>query len=87
MRLEGRLFVGNRMTEIKEVNLVSDENAPFSKNLENALFLLYREMDIPVPAWMSKNTKEFAAFYQTLFFAEQYQEKVRFDRFQIKMIE
>ena len=87
MKLEGRLFVGNRMTEIKEVSLVSDPEAPFSKNLEDALILLCHEMDIPVPAWMKKNTKEFAAFYQTIFFAEQYQEKVRFDRFQIKMIE
>ena len=87
MRLEGRLFIGNRMTEIKEVDLVSDPDAPFSRNLENALVLLCRELDIPVPVWMKKNTKEFAAFYQTIFFADQYQEKVRFDRFQIRMTE
>lgn len=87
MKLEGRLFTGNRMTDIKEVSLVSDPDAPFSKNLENALILLCHELDIPVPVWMKKNTKEFAAFYQTIFFSDQYQEKVRFDRFQIKMIE
>ncbi len=87
MKLEGRLFVGNRMSEIKEVELISDQDAPFSKNLESALILLCRELDIPVPVWMKKNTKEFAAFYQTIFFSDQYQEKVRFDRFQIRMIE
>jgi len=87
MKLEGRLFVGNRMSEIKEVELVSDPNAPFSRNLEAALVLLCKELDIPVPIWMKKNTKEFAAFYQTIFFADQYQEQVRFDRFQIKMTE
>ena len=34
-----------------------------------------------------KNTKEFAAFGQTIFFREQYTEQVRFDRFQIRVRE
>jgi hypothetical protein len=86
MRLEGRLFVGSRLTEIKEV-VTEDTDGPFSKQLEKALVLLCKEMDIPVPIWMKKNTKEFAAFHQTIFFSEQYPEKVRFDRFQIRMTE
>ncbi len=56
-------------------------------NLEKALVELCREMNIPVPMWLSKNTKEFAAFHQTIFFGEQYTDKVVFDKFQIKMIE
>jgi hypothetical protein len=36
---------------------------------------------------MKKNTREFAAFRQTIFFKEQYTEKVRFDRFQIKQMD
>ena len=84
MKLEGRLFVGSRLTEIKEV-VTEDTDEAFSKQLETALVLLCKEMDIPVPMWMKKNTKEFAAFHQTIFFSEQYTEKVRFDRFQIKM--
>ena len=84
MKLEGRLFVGSRLTEIKEV-VTEDTDEAFSKQLETALVLLCKEMDIPVPIWMKKNTKEFAAFHQTIFFSEQYTEKVRFDRFQIKM--
>ena len=87
MKLEGRLFVSNRLTDIKEVELVSDPDLPFSRNLESALIMLCRELDVPVPAWMKKNTREFAAFYQTVFFAEQYQEQVRFDRFVIRMTE
>ncbi len=85
MKLEGKLFTGNRMTEVHEVTLPDTDEA-FSKQLGDALVLLCREMDIPVPMWMKKNTKEFAAFYQTIFFKEQYTEKVRFDRFQIRMI-
>ena len=41
----------------------------------------------PVPLWMKKNTHEFAAFHQTIFFDEQYPDKVKFDKFQIKMLE
>lgn len=84
MVLEGRLFVANRMTEIKEV-VTEDNNESFSKNLEQALILLCHELSIPTPMWMKKNTHEFAAFHQTLFFADQFTEKVRFDRFQITM--
>ena len=85
MTLEGRLFVQNRMTEIKEVT-TEDTDSSYSKCLEKALIELCKQMDIPVPMWMKKNTKEFAAFHQTIFFDTQYPEKVRFDSFQIKMI-
>ncbi|MCR4687996.1 MAG: hypothetical protein K5745_00430 [Saccharofermentans sp.] len=86
MKLEGKLFVGNRMTEMKEV-VMPDRDGSFSKQLEEALIILCRELDVPVPMWMKKNTREFAAFYQTIFFKEQYTESVRFDRFQIRMIQ
>ena len=84
MTLEGRLFVANRMTEIKEVT-TEDTDASYAKRLEKALIELCRQLDVPVPMWMKKNTKEFAAFGQTIFFREQYTEKVRFDRFQIRV--
>ena len=87
MKLEGRLFVANRMTEIKEVETPDNEGEAYSVRLERALVELCRQMDIPVPMWMKKNTKEFAAFGQTIFFREQYTENVRFDRFQIRVRE
>ena len=86
LTLEGRLFVANRMTEIKEVT-TEDTETSYSKRLEKALIELCKQMDIPVPMWMKKNTKEFAAFGQTIFFREQYTENVRFDRFQIRVVE
>ena len=82
--LEGRLFVSNRMTEIFTVDMPEDDR-PFSQRLESALIVMCRDHDIPVPMWMAQNTKEFAAFRQTIFFADQYIQKVRFDRFQIKL--
>ncbi len=87
MKLEGRLFIANRMTEIKEVETPDNTGEAYSVMLERALVELCRQMDIPVPLWMKKNTHEFAAFRQTIFFKEQYTEKVRFDRFQIKAID
>ena len=86
LKLEGRLFVANRMTEIREVT-TEDTDSSYSKRLEKALIELCRQMDIPVPMWMKKNTKGFAAFGQTIFFREQYTENVRFDRFQIRVRE
>lgn len=85
MVLEGKLFVANRMTEVKEIEF-SDPSLRFSAELSEAIILLCRELDVPVPMWMKKNTHEFAAFRQTIFFAEQYTQKVRFDRFQIRML-
>ena len=87
MKLEGRLFIANRMSEIKEVETPDNESEAYSVRLERALVELCRQMDIPVPMWMKKNTREFAAFRQTIFFKEQYTEKVRFDRFQIKQMD
>ena len=84
--LEGRLFVSNRMTEIFTVEMPEDPR-PFSQRLESALISMCKDHDIPVPMWMKQNTKEFAAFRQTIFFADQYVQKVRFDRFQIKLVE
>ena len=84
MVLEGRTFTGNRLLQIKEINY-SNPDVSFSVELGEALVILCREMDVPVPMWLKKNTHEFAAFHMTVFFDEQYPEKVKFERFQIKM--
>lgn len=85
MVLEGRTYKGNRLLKLKEIKYDNPE-VSFSVELSEAIIELCRVMDIPVPMWMKKNTHEFAAFHQTIFFDEQYTEKVRFDSFQIKMI-
>ncbi len=86
MVLEGRTFISNRLIQLKEVHYENPE-VSFSVELSEAIIILCREMDIPVPLWMKKNTHEFAAFHQTIFFDEQYPDKVKFDKFQIKMLE
>lgn len=83
--LEGNLFRANLMTASKTVCEDSGEEM-FVQELEKALISLCKELEIPIPLWLSKNTHEFAAFHQTIFFSEQYTEPVKFDRFQIRLI-
>lgn len=85
MRLEGKLFKANLM--IREAVVVRDDpSLSFVKEFELALIDLCHALDAPIPLWLSKNTHEFAAFRQTLFFSDQFTEKVFFDRFQIRLI-
>ena len=86
MKLEGRTFKGNTILEVKVISH-DDPKVRFSKELEQALVLLCRELDIPVPMWLSKNTHEFAVFRHTIFFAEQFTQSVKFDSFQIRLLE
>ena len=86
MKLEGRTFEGNKILDVHIV-VHEDPSVRFIKELEDTLVQLCYEMKVPVPMWLSKNTHEFAAFRQTIFFAEQFDQKVGFDRFQIRLLE
>ena len=85
MKLEGRVFKANLNLAERTVekNEIGDS---FVKDLEWCFVKLCRELDIPIPLWLDKNTSEFAKFRQTIFFAEHFTEKVNFDRFQIKLL-
>lgn len=61
--------------------------APFHKQVESCLLQLCRELNTPIPIWLSQNTEEFGRFHQTVFFAEQFDEPVAFDRMRLKLIE
>lgn len=85
IRLEGKLFKAN-IVAFQTVVESGGEEETFVKELEKALILLCRALDIPIPLWLSKNTHEFAAFRQTIFFSDQFTDKVSFDRFQIRLL-
>jgi len=53
--------------------------------LEEGLISLCRELDIPVPLWLNKNTSEFARYRKTFFDRDQFIEDVKFDRFELRM--
>lgn len=62
-------------------------DAPFHKQVESCLLQLCRRLNAPIPIWLSQNTEEFARFHQTVFFADQFDEPVAFDRMRLKLIE
>lgn len=86
IKLEGKTFRGNLMQKNHTVEF-HDPDRTFTQNLEHCLVDLCHAMEVPIPLWLEKNTREFARFHQTLFFDGQFTETIQFDRFQIRWIE
>jgi hypothetical protein len=84
LRLYGRIVKDTKLIR-EAVAHEEDENASYRDRLERCFIDLCREIDIPVPIWMKKNTKEFAVFRRTFFSKEQFIEKVDFDRFEMRI--
>jgi len=84
LKLYGKII---RETKIIRDTFVLEEDPAmqYREKLENCLINLCREIGIPVPIWLEKNTKEFAYFRRTFFTNEQFVEKVDFDRFEIRV--
>jgi len=84
LKLYGKII---RDTKILSDTFVVEEDSTllYRERLEKCLINLCREMGIPVPIWLEKNTKEFVCFRRTFFSNEQFVEKVDFDRFEIRI--
>ena len=84
MILYGQLINGNKV--IAEAKVEKDTAGKQLRDvLEECLLQLCRDLDISVPIWLKKNTKEFAMYRKTSFYSEQFVESIKFDRFDIKM--
>ena len=84
MILSGKLIVEGKL--IREASAEdNDGEHSFRDKLEKCLVDLCTEMEIPVPLWLKKNTRELAVFRRTFFTSEQFIEKVWFDKFEIKL--
>lgn len=84
MKLAGKLIKGTKIAK-KAFFEKNDNSMSYTDMLEECLIGLCKELDIPVPIWMKKNTHEFAAFRRTFFSNDQFAEKVNFDRFEIRL--
>jgi len=85
LTLNGKLFLEGRI--IKEMSSdTPEEGLSFRDKLEKCLLDVCSGLDIPVPLWLKKNTRELAIFRRTFFTNEQFMEKVWFDKFEIKLI-
>lgn len=84
MKLYGKLITGTNI--IRDVTIeLNDSNMAFRDALEKCLIDLCKELDIQVPLWLKKNTKELGAYRRTFFPKEQFLEKVWFDKFEIRL--
>ncbi|MGI6077617.1 MAG: hypothetical protein ACOYCB_05555 [Fastidiosipilaceae bacterium] len=86
MRLEMTLYTQNHIVG-RETTRPNDLTQSFSKQVEECLLALCKALNAPIPLWLRKNTKEFAMFHQTIFFPEQFNEKVNFDRMVLRYYE
>lgn len=83
MILSGKIFVEGKI--IKETSVSNEEDIPFRDKLEKCLLELCSGLDIPVPLWLKKNTRELGIFHRTFFAKEQFVEKVWFDKLEIQL--
>jgi hypothetical protein len=63
----------------------NEQEHSFRDKLEKCLTGLCSDLDVPVPLWLKKNTRELAAFKKTFFTPEQFIEKVWFDKLEIML--
>ena len=62
-----------------------DDTISYTDLLSRCLVENCRGLDITVPVWMDKNTKEFVRYKKTFFTQEQFLETVYFDKFEIQL--
>ena len=70
---------------IRSLKASLPEGIPFNRQLEQALLSLCRECRVPVPMWLTRNTREFAGCRMTVFHREQFPGEVWFDRMSVRL--
>jgi hypothetical protein len=83
MRLIGELRAGNRI--LKSVTKENNDNKDFRKELEKLLIGVCKELHIPVPIWLTKNTQELGRYRKTTFYKDQFIGDTSFEEFVIKL--
>lgn len=86
MRLQGETYFESRLTGRAIVPVEMGERS-FTERLDKALLALCKQMTVPIPVWLKNNTKQFAHYRMTIFFPDQFVEKVAFDQFQVRLMD
>jgi hypothetical protein len=82
LKLYGRLVKHGKL--IKEAWAEpQDSSGDFRNQLEECLILVCKELDIEVPLWLKKNSKEFGIYRKTSFDSNHFGEDIGFDRLEI----
>lgn len=84
MKLYGRLIKqGKLIKEAWAIPQVSPDD--FREQLEECLILVCKELDVEVPIWLKKNSKEFGLYRRTSFNSDHFGEAIAFDRLEIEL--
>lgn len=84
MKLIGKITKGIYIYRTEYVEN-EEPNIIYTDLLEKCLIDLCKKMEISVPMWLDKNTKEFVRYRRTFFSKEQFFEEVNFDNFEIRV--
>lgn len=84
MTTYGSLIVDGKIIRVTSAS-AEGPDLTFRDKLEKCLLEVCRQLEIPVPLWLKKNTVEFARFRKTFFSNEQFLEKVWFDKFEFRL--
>ncbi|NLM73528.1 MAG: hypothetical protein GX184_05810 [Clostridiaceae bacterium] len=84
MKITGKLIKGTVVLDEK-VYEVNDAAGSYQDRLEKCLVEVCGLLNIEVPMWLSRNTKEYVRFRRTSFYADQFFNPVLFERFEIKV--
>lgn len=85
MKMSGKLLKGTTILDEKVVE-ADDEEGSYQDRLEKCLMELCGMLAIEIPIWLTKNTREYVRFRRTSFNADQFLNRVHFDRFEIRII-
>jgi hypothetical protein len=80
----GKLIKGTATLDEKVYEL-GDQEGTYQERLEKCLVEMCGLLNIEVPVWLTKNTREYVRFRRTSFNADQFFNPVIFDRFEIKI--
>jgi hypothetical protein len=84
LTLSGKIYIKGKL--VRESAAVDNEREhSFRDKLEKCLTGLCANLEVPVPLWLKKNTRELAVFKKTFFTSEQFIEKVWFDKLEIML--
>lgn len=84
MRMSGKLIKGTTTLDEKIYEL-EDTQGSYQDQLERCLVEICCLLNIEVPIWLKKNTREYVRFKRTSFNADQFFNPVIFERFEIRI--
>lgn len=85
IRLWGKIIKNNRIVSHSEYTC--NDNIEYQAQLKKCIKELCYKLDLQKPYWLPKNLDEYNKFKKTSFIQDNFIEKIKFDRFEIEVLE